>query len=198
MNSLNCTNKKVPHSYYGFIYKTIFPNGKIYIGQTTKRVDRQYFGSGTKVKDYINTNTYKQIKREILVFVNSQKSLNKLEALFICKYNSNCINIGYNIIIGSLSEHNPVKLKVVRDKISKFMSENHPLKGKKFSNEYKHNMSNILKNRPYSGKDNPMFGKKPANFNKIVINNGICNKYINKGDKIPQGYILGMKSRNYV
>jgi hypothetical protein len=36
MNILNCKNLEVSKEYYGFIYKTIFPNGKIYIVQTTR------------------------------------------------------------------------------------------------------------------------------------------------------------------
>ena len=52
--------------------------------------------------------------------------------------------------------------------------------GKKWTNKSRLKMSNSVR-----GKNNPMFGK-------IRINNGIVNKIINKGDKIPDGFVLGM------
>lgn len=65
MNNLNCTNKNVPKDYFGFIYKTIFPNGKIYIGQSTRNINLSYFGSGIKVHSFLKTNSNDELKREI-------------------------------------------------------------------------------------------------------------------------------------
>ena len=58
----------VPEEYYGFIYKTVFPNGKIYIGQTTKRVDVNYLGTGglflrNAFKKYGKENCVREILR---------------------------------------------------------------------------------------------------------------------------------------
>lgn len=57
--------------------------------------------------------------------------------------------------------------------------------GKKWTNKSRLKMSNSM-----SGRNNPMFGK-------IRINNGIVNKTINKSDKIPDGFILGMLRHKY-
>lgn len=57
-------------------------------------------------------------------------------------------------------------------------------------------MSLKLKQRRFSGEDNPMFNKKPHNVGKIAINNGLKNRYINKGESIPQGYLLGLRQNN--
>lgn len=53
MNNLNISNKIVPENYFGFIYKTTFPNGMIYVGETEKRTEENYFGSGNKCKEKI-------------------------------------------------------------------------------------------------------------------------------------------------
>lgn len=193
MNILNCNNKPVPEKYYGFIYKTIFPNGKIYIGQSTSKVTFKYFGSGTKVHDFIKHKGVNGIKREILIFCKNKKTLNKFEEFFIKKFDSINTKIGYNIIKGTPFENNPMKNPESVEKLRQYVLLNHPFRGKKFSEEYKKNMSEILKKRKFSGKDNPMFGKKTHNSGKIVINNGVRNKYINKTDYIPQGFKLGMK-----
>ena len=44
-NNLNTTSIPIPQEYYGFLFKTKFPDEKIYIGQTTKEVKISYFGS---------------------------------------------------------------------------------------------------------------------------------------------------------
>ena len=36
-----------------------------------------------------------------------------------------------------------------------------------------------------------MFGKVPHNIGKIMINNGIVNKFINSNDNIPIGFKIG-------
>lgn len=52
-------------------------------------------------------------------------------------------------------------------------------KGKKWSQERKDKQSSNN-----SGEKNPMFGK-------LVVNNGVTNLVINKGDVIPEGYVRG-------
>lgn len=193
INILNCTDKAIPNKYYGFIYKTIFPNGKIYVGQTTKRVDRKYLGSGTKVKDFIDSKGEEGIKREILIFCKNQKILNKFEEVFIT--NLDCLNKnrGYNILPGAMSDFNPMKNPISVEKLIKFVLANHPFRGKRHSEKYKKNMSRVLKEREFSGINNPMFGKKPHNSGKLAINNGIKNRYISIDDEIPEGFVLGLR-----
>lgn len=118
IENLNITDKHVPENYYGFIYKTTFPNGKIYIGQTVNRINITYFGSGIKCTNAINKYRVENLKREILKFVNNQNELNKWEQIFITKFDSTNNSIGYNIENksfgkGRVSEETRKKLSLV-------------------------------------------------------------------------------------
>lgn len=131
MSFLNNNNFLVPEYYHGFIYKTIFPNGKIYIGQTCKRVHIKYLGSGTKVHSYLKSNTDKELKREILRFCNNQKELDFFEMFYIKKFNSTNPKIGYNICEGSPMLINPMKNPESVEKLRQYVLNNHPMRGKK-------------------------------------------------------------------
>ena len=118
IENLNSTNISIPKEYYGFIYKTIFPNGKIYIGQTVNRIHITYFGSGIKCNNAINKYGLENLKREILKFVNNQNELNKWEQIFITKFDSTNSKVGYNIENksfgkGRVSEETRKKLSLV-------------------------------------------------------------------------------------
>lgn len=82
---------------YGYIYKTIFPDGKYYIGQSKGRVVRKYYyGSGIYINKYLSTHTSSLLRRNILCWVSgSQKDLNNAEAFFLgdkYKTDSLCVN----------------------------------------------------------------------------------------------------------
>jgi hypothetical protein len=98
---LNISDVKVPKYYFGFIFKTIFPNGKIYIGQTQNKIDRCYFGSGSLAKQLIKEFGKNNLKREILKFVNNINQLNAWESIMIKKFNSCDLDIGCNILSGA-------------------------------------------------------------------------------------------------
>jgi hypothetical protein len=72
---------------YGFIYKTIFPDGRFYLGQhkiiSHSTLDSSYFGSGRIIKDYIKSKGKTELKREILKFGYSYDEMNTLESIFI-------------------------------------------------------------------------------------------------------------------
>ena len=72
---------------YGFIYKTILPDGRYYIGQhkiiSWNTLDPTYFGSGIIIKDYIKSRGTGELVREILEFGNSHDELNLLEVKYI-------------------------------------------------------------------------------------------------------------------
>jgi len=69
--------------YYGFIYKTILPDGRYYIGQhkiiNQKTLDSNYWGSGVIIKDYIKSKGTVELRREILVFGYNHDEMNFLE-----------------------------------------------------------------------------------------------------------------------
>ena len=119
MNNLNCTNINIPKEYYGFIYKTIFTNGKIYIGQTTKRVNVNYFGSGgVLLQNAFNKYGRNNCKGEILKFCNNQIRLDKWEQIFILKFNSTNIEIGYNILTGTANKFGSINPSKIPEGIS--------------------------------------------------------------------------------
>jgi hypothetical protein len=72
---------------YGFIYKTILPDGRYYLGQhkiiNKFTLDLSYFGSGVIIKDYIKSKGSSLLKREILEFGYSHDELNLLETKYI-------------------------------------------------------------------------------------------------------------------
>lgn len=97
LEKLNFNKAEIPEEYHGFIYKTVFPNGKIYIGQTIRPLHITYFGSGILVTTAINKYTIESLKREILRFSSSQKDMNTWEQIFIKKFKSTDLRIGYNL-----------------------------------------------------------------------------------------------------
>jgi len=211
VNKLNCTNKQIPDLYYGFIYKTTLPDGKIYIGQTTNRFNKNYYGSGTNISKFINENGKSCLNREILKFVNSQKSLNKFEEIFIRKFKSYNENIGLNIFVNTSVPICPKQIKYIRDKISK-ANIGHEVTEEVRQKLREANLGKIVPDhvrlkmsKSHSGKtiseSTKIKMRKAAMGNKstkgmITINDGFKVRLINKGDLIPQGYKLGRLKRN--
>ena len=85
---------------YGFIYKTILPDGRFYIGQhkiiSIKTLDPTYFGSGVIIKDYIKSKGKDNLKRELIAFGYSWDEMNLLESQYITEIVLNdplCINL---------------------------------------------------------------------------------------------------------
>lgn len=136
------------------IFKTIFPNGMIYVGQSTKN-NPNYFGSGVIVTNYIKKYGKKELKKEILYICEDQIQLDYYEEMFIERLDSTNKLIGYNILKGSsnkFGEGSPMLIKEVRDKVSKTKKDNYKLFGSKLkgvpkSEEAKANMSKAGKGR---------------------------------------------------
>ncbi|WP_281649170.1 hypothetical protein [Parendozoicomonas sp. Alg238-R29] len=81
------------------IYKITYPNGKIYIGKDlTNSIN--YWGSASSkliAKDFSSIERMDMsIRREILVTSFDASEINKLEAKFIDKFQSNNPDVGYN------------------------------------------------------------------------------------------------------
>lgn len=109
---------------YGFIYKTILPDGRFYIGQhkiiSIKTLDPLYFGSGVIIKDYLKSKGKDGLKRDILAFGYSWDEMNKLESLFITEDVLNdpkCINLDK----GGRNKY--TRFAEVNDRISKSMKQ---------------------------------------------------------------------------
>ena len=143
------------------IYKLIFPNGKVYIGQTKQEIQKRWgfqgkgYNNCPKVYNAILKYGWENVKKEILYDKLNHNDANMLEIKLITEvYNSNNNNFGYNIenggnTIGTHSEETKRKIgegnkgKIVsletREKIRQAKL------GKKASNEAKEKLKNICK-----------------------------------------------------
>jgi len=143
----------------GVIYKTTnLVNGKIYIGKrifdSQKFLKNKYYGSGRLLKEAINKYGFSNFEREILEEVDNN-FLSEREIYWIKLYNSNNLEIGYNLTIGGNSKFGrkgDIKSEDTKRRISRsmvrYLSENgHPFKGKTHSEETKNKIRNKLKGR---------------------------------------------------
>lgn len=104
---------------HAIIYKTTcLVNGKIYIGQhyihSQKTLDPWYIGSGAIMIKAIKRYGVENFKRDILcvIKVNKPRLINKLEEIFISKYQSNDLSIGYNVLSTAVNKDCPSPMKV--------------------------------------------------------------------------------------
>lgn len=168
---------------YGYVYKgTILTNNKIYIGQhKATEFDDKYYGSGTLWMRAINKYGKENVKIEVLERCNSSEELNLREAYWIKTYNSQDLNIGYNLLGNDTSPHaaegqlNGMYGKKhsaeTRKKLSEAAKRRPPMTderrkkcgkpGVKFSEEHKAKISAALKGRLPS--DNTMQAAWEAN-----------------------------------
>jgi len=112
------------NNYYGFIYKTILPDGRYYIGQhkiiNQKTLDPMYFGSGVIIKDYIKSKGIHGLIREIMEFGNNHDELNLLETKYITQF---VLDDLLNINLDSGGKHIFSRIDKVKEKIGQTMSE---------------------------------------------------------------------------
>ena len=189
----------IPESYHGFVFLTTnMVNGMLYVGQTTKRIENRYMGSGRDflkaVKEYGRGN----FNRVILAFANDQLELDNIEEYYTLKFNSDINGVGYNIIVGTAlgkkGEGSSTKLATVRVKMSKSQKERHQRKPElkentskfmkemyandpEFKERNKEHLQEVTKNRESKYKNNPQLKKSRAdNLNKNVAKAQQANK----------------------
>jgi len=108
---------------YGFIYKTILPDGRYYIGQhkivSKSTLDPNYFGSGVILKDYIKSRGTAALVREILEFGYNHDELNLLETKYVTEQ---VLNDPLNINLDFGGRHIFSRYKEVNARIGKTMS----------------------------------------------------------------------------
>jgi len=132
---------------YGYIYKTTFPDGRYYIGQSKgDAVRRSYFGSGLHVMGYIKKNGSSELSLEILRWVSGdQTELNEAECFFLGdKYKSDelCLNLRPGGNRGGATDEFREKMRAIN-------------LGKKKSLEARMKMS-----KARTGSGNSFFGRK--------------------------------------
>lgn len=150
------------------IYRFISPSGKIYIGQTKNLKKRLNAYKNSKIKNRFHSAIKKygldNFIFEILINNLSKEQANMWERLWIFVENSNNREFGYNMTDGG--DHNPSLVEEIKLKISKTKKENGSHVGSRNSMFGVHRF----------GKDNPNFGKKHPNINRLDFNNGWLGK----------------------
>ena len=143
---------------FGIIYKAEFPNGKVYIGQTTRNLSvrkNQHINKVSKENvafhNAIGKYGVDTVVWSIIDTADSIQELNDKEIYWISEYNSYIHSEnsnGYNMTLGGHSTLGWIPPQEVKDKIS---ASN---KGRRLSEKQKATLSKLL-----SGNGNPMFGK---------------------------------------
>lgn len=163
---------------YGLIYKiTNLINGKTYIGQTTKSIEKRWnihlYNAKRGQKSYL----YDAIRKygennfipEIICKCYSKEDMNNKEKHYIIECKSFWHKNGYNLSSGGegsseirqpsdANKRRSDKLKGIPKSLEtrRKMRENHALKGKHHSEEARRKMRE--NHADFSGKNNPMFG----------------------------------------
>jgi len=191
----------------GVIYKTTnLINNKIYIGKRIFNKDKffrnKYYGSGKLLKEAINKYGLDSFNREVLEEVDNYL-LEEREIYWIKFYNSNNLEIGYNLTIGgnskygrkvgSMSDHTKKKIS---ESVSKYLKENgHPFQNKNHSDESKEKIRNKLIGRKLpeehvkkvADSHRGMKYNKPIKPDKIKIDQSIKIKQLSlNGDFIKE------------
>lgn len=137
---------------YGFIYITTNNvNGKRYIGQCVyhKKVKwSTYLGSGKLLLKAIKKYGRKNFTREIICETFSKEDSNILEQHFIQEHNAVADPTFYNMALGgqvTMGFKGKTHTTESREKIRTHMLDNHPNRGKQFSDDIKQRMSDAKK-----------------------------------------------------
>lgn len=156
-----------------YIYKTTcLVNGKIYIGQTIKKLCKssRYLGSGVRlclaIKKYGKHNFTKEILKENIP---NQRLLDAWEQVYIKKYNSTNPIIGYNLLKGAPNAYLGLNLPTdeVKRKLSAIRKEfikNNPEEWDRLKENMLKGSAKFKKSEEcrllFLGENNPFFGKK--------------------------------------
>jgi len=153
-----------------YIYRLLFPNDKVYIGQTGNFKNRMggykrsiRYNNNLLIYNAIKKYGWENIKKDILLKCDI-KYADFFERSFITGYKAIDRKYGYNLESGGnknkkLSDE--TKRKISKARIGKYAGKNHPLYGTKRPD------LSIL----FSGKNNPFYGKKHTDEFRMMISN---------------------------
>ncbi len=185
------------------IYKLVFPNNKIYVGQTNnfkrrlnnhKNLPRNY--CNRYLFNAIRKYGWENIKKEILLECN-EKLADFVECSFIDEYNSTNKDFGYNLDSGG--NKNKSHSKETIEKLKQYT----PFKNKKHSGETKKKMSDCAKGRKFSKETlqkmrNAKLGRNLNTKHKENISNSLIgHKVLNKTRKKISESKIGNKNPMY-
>lgn len=165
------------------VYKHTTPSGKVYIGITSKRVEERWLNGRGYVRNKhfysaIKKYGWSNIKHEVICSGLTREAACKEEKFYICLYNSNCPEHGYNLTSGG--ESGAVHNEESRLKLSASKKGKRYNIGVPFTEERKKHLRE--NHADVSGKNNPNYGKK---WTKEEIAKRQANRVYKYGDDNP-------------
>lgn len=169
------------------VYKHTAPDGKVYIGITSKNPSKRWdYGRGYKHNAYFTNAILKygwnRFDHEILYDGLSRKEAEEMERNLIAEYHSNDPLYGFNLTNGGESgkRHSPLSIeKMSVAKRGKYDGEKNPRFGVHCSDETKQKISKSLKGK-LSGDKNPNYGKPMSAEQKKLISDARTGKHYPK------------------
>jgi len=146
---------------YNYLYIiTNLVNGKQYVGShSTNNLNDKYLGSGKLILKAVKKYGKDNFKREIIKKFNDISEARHLEVIYINKFNT-LVPFGYNLHPSGGSYKGSIN----------YRGKNHPLYGRKLSEEIKNKISKSEKGKIISKETKRKISK--ANKNKIPWNKG--------------------------
>jgi len=169
---------------FHFIYKTYSSSGLYYYGRhTTDNLNDGYFGSDKWVRSIKDKSI---LKRDIILFCESQEELLRKEEEYISKYinDPKCMNFNERSVGFSILNNPNTLLKGTEILSERVRGEKNGMYGKTHSDEYKKYLSETMK-----GEKNPFYGKSHTDEVKEKISKA------NKGRKFSPEVIEKLKNR---
>lgn len=189
----------------GFIYKTTcLVNGKIYIGKHEGNENDNYLGSGEIFSLALRKYGKENFKREILRRCETLHELRIWEHVYIKKYHSQDLNIGYNIADGDVnsSEYNPAKLPEVREKL--LIKNRQTTRDPEYRRRHSEIMKEYYKTHPatFTGKHHSEETKekiRQRRLGSVSCNKGVpaSEEQKKKQSEKMKGRYVGEKNPNY-
>lgn len=187
---------------YGIIYKvTNKLNGKVYIGQTIRKLSERRNGHIKDSKSNSNLHFHNALRKygikqfvwEIIDTTRSRIELNKKECFYIKEYNSFDKRYGYNMTYGGEG----VKPNLVtREKQSKsHIGKSNPMKGKHYSKEIVEKYSKSHKGKPAWNKGIPCRQETKEKLRQANLGKKLSDETKAKQSKALLGRVSGMKGK---
>lgn len=160
--------------YTHIIYKLIFPNNKVYIGQTKQEFNRRLNFYKNIKKTYCNNYLYNAIKKyewdnikKEIICITSKEFINDLEKYYIKLYNSTNRLFGYNIEDGGEKDYN-VK-EETKEKIRKKLTGIKHTKKRKLKAGLRWKGNKNPKYNKNKKENHPMWNKHHSNETKKLM-----------------------------
>lgn len=177
---------------YGYIYKTTNTiNGKIYIGQhKAESFSLYYKGSGKIIQEAFNKYGKSNFTVELIKICLNKEELDYYEKYYIQKFNSQDLNIGYNISYGGNDGNQDLKWcnnGVEEIQFKELLPDGYVLGRLPMSIEQR-----IALKKPKSEKQKKI--QSEIMLGRIKITNGLCDKCVPSSELpeyLAQGYWRG-------